>query len=108
MDFGSLLRNQTIPPLSHSATNNTITARILAFRKKKFNVQNERSWLTGLSDKLRCINYTVDKCKQGYAMLQVRSTFRNFKTLMLYRISHIEQHGTSVSIGQKLGSLQLF
>jgi len=26
----------------------------------------------------------------------------------MYRISHIEQHGTAMSIGQKLGSLQLF
>jgi hypothetical protein len=76
--------------------------------KKKFNIENERRWLRGLTDKLRCINYTADKCKQGHAMLQVRSTFRNFKTLMMYRISHIEQHGTAMSIGQKLGSVQLF
>ena len=76
--------------------------------KKKFHVENERSWLAGLSDKLRCVNYTADKCKQGHSILQVRSNFRNFKTLVMYRISHIGQHGTSVSIGQKLGSLQLF
>jgi hypothetical protein len=83
MDFGSLLRNKTIPPLSHSVTNNTITARIFAFRKKKFDVKNERSSLTGLSDKLRCINDTADKGKQGHATLQVRSTLRNFKTMTM-------------------------
>ena len=84
----------------HTVLPTTQLPQVSSRSKKKFNVENERSWLTGLSDKPRCINYTADKCKQWHAMLQVRSTFRDFKTLMMHRTSHTEQSSTEHHISE--------